>query len=160
MLLLQEVETIMEQSVLSRELQAQWNGKLRELAGLSAAIGMTTKEIKRYNVLRALRSQLLIPGAKETADFELECSAEVAKRVGHPPQGIYVPTEVLQNRDLTVASPTGGGYLVATENAPGNTFISSLRARSVTAALGVRTLGDLRATSHCRAWCQVLPRGG
>ena len=42
--------------------------------------------------------------------------------------GFYVPYEV-QKRDLTAASPSGGGYLVATDNLA-SSFIDLLRNRA------------------------------
>jgi HK97 family phage major capsid protein len=103
-------------------------------------MGMSARPPERFSPLRLFRSR--VPGATERADYEDKCSAEEAKRLGITPQGFLIPENV--QRELTVASPAGGGYLVGTDNAPAGTFIAGLRPRSLREAFGVITLDGLR----------------
>ena len=104
-------------------------------------IGMTEKEMQRYSITRALASTL--PELKVDAGFEREISQEVAKRYGKSPNGIYLPHDVLSQRDLAVGTPTAGGNLVATDYRPGS-FIDILRAKALMFQLGVQTLTGLQ----------------
>lgn len=105
-------------------------------------VGLSRNEVKRYSVLRAIRT-LVDPNYKG-GDFERAVSAAICQRGGFeasPNGGFFVPTEV-QHRDLTVAAPTGGGNLVATD-LQASSFIELLRARSVLAGLGATMLPGL-----------------
>lgn len=106
------------------------------------------------------------------AGFERECHEAVMKKRGIDPKenGFFVPWDVqsrtllpanlraqaardpwaierlvrdLQSRDLTVASASGGGYLVGTDNL-GGSFIDMLRAEMVMLELGVQVLDGLQ----------------
>lgn len=79
-------------------------------------IGLTAKEVKSFNLLRAMHA-LANPNdanARNAAGFEFECSQAVGKLVGRSAGGIYLPSEV-QRRDLTAGTANAGGYSVATE---------------------------------------------
>lgn len=122
-----------------------------------AQIGLSQGEAKRYSLMQAIRA---CESKNWThAGFELECSREIAKRLNTvpDPNKFYVPFEVqslsydgqrrslsgwtdTQRRDLTVASASGGGYLVGTENM---SFIELLRNRSVAYRLGARRMSGL-----------------
>lgn len=110
-------------------------------------IGLTEKETKRFSVTRALAA--LASKDWSGAGFELECSRAVEKIAGAPKNGgFYVPYEVQAakpevKRDQTVASSSGGGYLVQTANMAGS-FIELLRNRTVVAQLGARFMSGLR----------------
>ena len=109
----------------------------------TADLGLTPKEQQRYSVLRAIRA--MVDRDWKGAGFELECSNEILKRGGlqaSPNGGFMVPYDV-QKRDLTAASPSGGGYLVATDNL-GGSFIDLLRNRALVARFGATFLTGLQ----------------
>lgn len=121
-----------------------------------AQLGLSQREAKRFSVRNAI---LAVANQNwSNAGFEAECTAEIAKRVGKVPETnkFYVPYEVQQRgiqnavealafammkRDLTVATPGAGGYLVATENMG---FIELLRNMSVMYAMGTTRLSGLQ----------------
>jgi hypothetical protein len=92
-------------------------------------IGMSKQEAKSFSVVRAINAML--SGDWSKAGFEREASnayAENAQRAGVQRQAensFFIPVEV-QRRDLTVASATGGGNMVATDLRPQD-FIELLR---------------------------------
>ena len=97
---------------------------------------------KRFSVFKAIRA--ITDKNWRGAEFELECHNEILKRTGLQEAihgGFYVPMDV-QKRDLTVAAPTGGGNLVATD-LQASSFIDLLRARSRVAQLGATMLPGL-----------------
>lgn len=109
----------------------------------TAEIGMTEKEARRFSFLRAINA-LANPGdrqAQEAAAFEREASEAVAKVVGRPSRGFYVPLEV-QKRDLVAGTPSAGGYTVATNLLTGS-FIEMLLNSMALTRLGVRYLTGL-----------------
>ena len=71
--------------------------------------------------------------------FEREMQAELAKRAGKSPEGIFIPTEIFEKRVLTTST---GSELVSTDHRP-DQYISALVASSVVRGLGARTLGGL-----------------
>ena len=115
-------------------------------------LGLGQKDTNRFSWMRAIAA--CAQQNWTNAPFELECSREVQKRLNKPPdpQRFFIPYEVLERqveetergrrarRDLTVASPAGGGYLVETTN---QGFIDMLRNRAVAFAMGARRLGGL-----------------
>ncbi len=126
----------------------------------ASALGLNPGEQKRYSFAKAI----LAVANQDWSDagFELECSREVAKKVGRSmdPKNFLVPFEAMQRnvdmtqfdmarligaltgkRDLTVATAGAGGFLVGTSN---EGFIEILRNRSVAFRMGVRRLSGLR----------------
>ena len=117
-------------------------------------LGLTQDETRRFSLFRAI--QAVAEKNWSNAGFELECSREIAKRLGRnnvDPNRFFVPFEVQERevpvprqklrheqRDLTVASASGGGYLVGTQNM---SFIEVLRNRSVAYRMGARRLPGL-----------------
>lgn len=82
----------------------------------TADIGLSAKEVKQFNLLRALNA-LANPtdlSLRNAAAFEFEASAAVGKLLGRDARGIFLPSEV-QRRDLTAGTNNAGGYTVATE---------------------------------------------
>jgi len=82
----------------------------------SADIGLSAREVRSFNILRAINS-LANPSdnnARRAAAFELEASDAVSKVMGQAARGFYLPNEV-QRRDLTAGTNNAGGYSVATE---------------------------------------------
>lgn len=110
-----------------------------------AKIGLSEKETQRYSLFNAVRA--VADKNWANAGFELEASRAIAQKLGKTPDPhkFYIPFEVQQRqmpvkRDLTAASGSGGGYLVATENM---SFIELLRNRSVAYRMGARRLSGL-----------------
>jgi HK97 family phage major capsid protein/HK97 family phage prohead protease len=121
-----------------------------------ARLGLTKKESKRFNICKAIDSC----GGKnwQKAEFEAECSQEIAKRLGDAgadANKFYVPLEIQERelptsmeartygmgrRDLTVATGSAGGFLVETANVG---FIELLRNRSVLMNMGATRLTGL-----------------
>ena len=105
-------------------------------------LDLSKSDQKRFSMFKAIRA--LADKTWKGAEFEYECHAEILKRTGlveaiH--SGFYMPLDV-QRRDLTVAAPTGGGNLVATDLQT-SSFIDLLRARSRLAQLGATLLPGL-----------------
>ena len=124
-------------------LKAYSEGKAANLLDTDKAghLGMDEKEVKRFSFLNAILSQ--IPGTNIKADFELECSREVAKVMGKEPQGIFVPNDVLTaQRDLQIGGGGTGAYVVATD-LQSSAFIDVLRKKTVLQALGATFLTGL-----------------
>jgi len=112
-------------------------------------LGLTQKEEQKFSWLRAIEAIAEKDWSK--APFELECSRAIAQKLNRSPNPttFYVPYEVqrrsqqIQRRDLTVASASGGGYLVETENVG---FIELLRNRSVAFSMGAIRLSGLQGS--------------
>jgi len=130
----------------------------------SAKLDLAPGEVKEYSLMAAIRA--CADKNWTNAGFELECSREIAKRqnVVLDPNKFYVPFEVqgrqmsqargslmtpngqraagrYAQRDLTVASASGGGYLVGTDNM---SFIEILRNRSVAYRMGARRMAGMQ----------------
>lgn len=125
---------------LETEMRAPANSGLRPVPADAGNIGMNGNEVRRYSILRAINAQL--SGNWRGAEFEKEVSEAVAKRVGRDPQGVFVPYDVLNKRDQTVGSNSGGGYTVSTDLLSGN-FIEMLRNSLVLNQAGATMLTGL-----------------
>jgi HK97 family phage major capsid protein len=109
-------------------------------------LGLTAAETQRFSLFRAITATAEKNWTQ--AGFELECSREIAKRLGRnnvDPNRFFVPLEVQERampmrRDLTAGTGSAGGHLVATENM---SFIDVLRNRSVAYRMGARRLSGL-----------------
>ena len=104
-------------------------------------IGISEREAKQFSFARALMAAST--GKWTDAGFEMECSRAIYQKTGKPiePNKFYVPYEVQEaRRDLTVATASAGGYLVATQNV---SFIELLRNRTVAFRLGAQRLPGL-----------------
>ncbi len=91
----------------------------------------------RFSVTRAIAHAAGLP---VDAGFEREMQAELAKRAGRSPEGLFIPTEVFESRALTTST---GSELVSTDHRP-DQYISALVAASVVRGLGARVLSGLR----------------
>jgi HK97 family phage major capsid protein len=107
--------------------------------GFETGIGLSTREVRGYSVLRAIRA--IAEGNPQLAPLEMEASRTLARQLGREPRGFFVPYEV-QKRDLTAASTTQGARLVGTEHRPQD-FVELLRARLVVMQLGARRMSGL-----------------
>lgn len=113
----------------------------------ASKLGLTEREVQRFSLFRAI--QATADKNWTQAGFELECSREVAKKLGRnqvDPNRFFVPFEVQERqlpaarRDLTAGTTTAGGFLVETTNV---SFIDVLRNRSVAYRMGARRLSGL-----------------
>mgnify|MGYP000476402358 CR=1 FL=1 len=114
----------------------------------SSRLGLTPKEAQRFSLFRAI--QATNEKNWTNAGFELECSREIAKRLGRnnvETNRFFVPMEVQERqmpmpgrRDLTAGTTTAGGFLVETKN---QSFIEVLRNRTVSTRMGARVLSGL-----------------
>jgi HK97 family phage major capsid protein len=124
-----------------------------------AALGMEKKDVQRWSLHRAI--QALESQDWTKAGLELATSQAVQQKTGRAPstgRSILVPIDVLARpmtpseefaalmqragrRDLTVASLSGGGYLVDTQN---QGFIDMLRNSTVCYPMGARRLSGLQ----------------
>lgn len=114
----------------------------------SSRLGLTPKETQRFSLFRAI--QATNEKNWTNAGFELECSREIAKRLGRnnvETNRFFVPMEVQERqmpmpgrRDLTAGTTTAGGFLVETKN---QSFIEVLRNRTVATRMGARVLSGL-----------------
>ena len=102
-------------------------------------IGLTEKETQRYSFFKAIRAF----SSKDwsNAEFELECSQEIAERLDREPRGFFVPFEVQERipggmdhraPPMTKAST---GNLIGTDHL-GGSFIDRLRAETTIGRLG------------------------
>lgn len=117
-----------------------------------AELGLSTQEIRRYSITRAILSQWKESNVE--ASFERACHAEIEKRLGIASKGIYVPFDVMRQpadprgtgrRDLSVGTAAAGGYLVGTDHL-GSEFIDLLRNLMLIRQLGARVLSGLRGS--------------
>lgn len=112
---------------------------------VASRIGLSDGEAKRFSFAKAIIAAST--NNWNDAGFELECSRAVYQKLGKPIEAnrFCLPFEVQninrpQRRDLTVATSSAGGYLVATEN---QSFIELLRNRTVAYRLGATRLPGL-----------------
>ena len=105
-----------------------------------ATVGMSAGEVRRYSLVRAIRAAAA--GDWRGAELEREASEAVARQVGRQPQGFFVPGEWQEKRDLTVGTPSAGGYTVSTDLAAGS-FIEMLRNKLMVRAAGATILSNL-----------------
>lgn len=94
---------------------------------------------RAYSLTRAINAQLTRDWSD--AGFEREVSQEVRSQMGRAPEGVYVPTVALAQRDLLTT--TNAASLIGTEQA-GNAFIDALRPEAQVMALGATVLAGLR----------------
>ena len=107
-----------------------------------AKLDMSSTEVRRYSLLRALRAAS--SNNWKDAGLELEAHKAIMARSGRNPEqrgGFFVPFEI-QHRDMTSAGVSGSNYLVSTDNQPGS-FIELLRNRSVAMQMGATRLSGL-----------------
>ena len=95
-------------------------------------------QVQHYSLFRALEA--VKSGDWSQAGFEREMSQEIEGKLGKRAKGMYVPTNVLnQKRDITVG---GNGELVGTDHMA-NDYIEALRPMSAVMQAGARTMSGL-----------------
>ena len=104
--------------------------------------GIPAKEIRKYSLIKAIRSMLPVGDGERIADagLERECSQEIARKLKRDPHGIFIPVSVLARQFDSGAEV--GGALIPTEYL-GSAFIEKIRSKLVLALLGVRNLTGL-----------------
>ena len=122
-------------------------GKQKPLGTPPAQLDLTPKETQRYSLMRAIRG--MVEKDWSEAGFELDCSKEIAKRLGRDSNrnSFFVPLEIQGRsapmdgqRALAADFATQGGFLVATNN---QGFIQQLRNRAVVMKMGATVLSGL-----------------
>lgn len=109
----------------------------------SPEIGMSRHEASQFSFVKAIRASIDPSYAQRHCGLEIEASRAVAHKLGREPQGLFVPSEVLMARDLTVGTNTAGGYLRPTDHyAEG--FIDILRNATHVINLGATELNELQ----------------
>lgn len=108
-------------------------------------LGMDDKQARSYSLFKAINAQ--VTGNWKGAEFERECSDEIAKRSGKDAQGFYFPMDVqLLKRDYTgylnAGTATEGAELVATDLMAGS-FIDILRNKMIAREAGATVLSGL-----------------
>jgi HK97 family phage major capsid protein len=116
-----------------------------------ARLGLSRRDIGRYNIMRALRCMTAQGGLAQhnydkAAGFELECSREIATKLSRDSlTGFFVPSEVLEKpldvRAMATQPGSKGGFAVGAETM---SFIDILRARSVAYSMGAFALSGLQ----------------
>ncbi len=102
-------------------------------------IEMTSKEVRQYSLLSAIRSA----SAGRLSGFEAEVSQEIAHRSGKEARGFYVPYTVFAKRDILTTSPANGSNLIATDHLAAE-FIDALRPMLTIGSLGARMMQGLK----------------
>lgn len=100
--------------------------------------GHLNTALTKFSVRRAFAGAAGMEGVDW--GFEREMQAELAKRAGRAPQGIFIPTEALETR--VIVSSGNGGNLVPVDHRP-ELYISALAAQSITRAMGATVLTGL-----------------
>nr|WP_316642877.1 phage major capsid protein [uncultured Roseateles sp.] len=109
---------------------------------------LTAKEKARFSMIRAVNASL--SGNWKEAGFELECSNDIAKKLGRGAaneRGFFVPTNIqfAMRAPYAVGTPgagTTGGTLVGTQLLPGS-FIEVLRNKARTMQAGATVISGL-----------------
>jgi HK97 family phage major capsid protein len=105
-------------------------------------LGMSSKDVANYSILRAVRAA--VSGDWSAAKLEKEASDAVQKKVGREPRSFFIPYDVInprEKRDMTVGTPSAGGYLKGTDLIP--SLIELLTNKLVLGQAGVQMLTGL-----------------
>jgi HK97 family phage major capsid protein len=116
-------------------------------------IGLSARDCRRYSFIRAIRQAANAIGAggkdfaKTDAGFEIEIHQECvrqfkAQNLARDTTGLFVPREVMMQRDLVAGTAESGGFLVATE-LKADSFIEMLRNAMMVRAMGARVITGL-----------------
>jgi len=115
--------------------------------GLSDFLDLSPRDLERYSIAEGINSFCDVvmsqTNSVQVGGLVGECHRELAKRRKEPPAAnrLLVPRDVLMERDLTVATPSDGGYLVGTSL---GSFIDLRRAVSVLSRLGAGLFSGFR----------------
>jgi HK97 family phage major capsid protein len=101
--------------------------------------GKLETELRQFSIRRAIAGAAGMEGVDWGREREMQ--AELAKRAGRNPQGLFIPAEALETRATTSAANSGES-LVPTDHRP-ELYISALTAQSVVRAMGATVLTGL-----------------
>jgi len=104
-------------------------------------LGVTDKEKKTYSLMRAINA--LATGDWSKAGFEREVSLAIQDASKKESRGLYVPHEVIFERQLEKKTPSKGGVLVDTDLRI-DQFVDVLRNKALIGRLGARVLSGLQ----------------
>jgi HK97 family phage major capsid protein len=114
---------------------------------IDTSLGLSEKEQRQYSLVRAINAVAF--GMTDSAGFELECSNEIAKRLGRPTNGFFMPVRDLkaksnlsQRATYAVGANSTGGFTVQTDLL-GQEFIDLLRNRAMVMQLGASMMSGL-----------------
>ena len=99
-------------------------------------LDLTNEEVRNYSLFRAINAKL--KNDWTGAEFERDCSIEIAERLDKTPQGFYVPFDVQREMSTGV----GGVGAVGTDHMA-ESFIDALRSQSIVMGLGAQTMAGL-----------------
>ncbi len=141
--LMGKVDALHEDILRRERLGAEEGTPQRKAGGVEDPnVGLSDKEVKKYSFLRAIRAAA--SGDWSDAGLELEASKAVAQKIGREPRSFYAPFDVIaprEQRDMTVGTPSAGGYLVATDQPA--TIIELLTNKLILAQAGANMLTGL-----------------
>ncbi len=114
---------------------------------IDTSLGLSEKDQRNYSLVRAINAVAF--GMTESAGFELECSNEIAKRLGRPTNGFFMPVRDLkaksnlsQRATYAVGANSTGGFTVQTDLLE-QEFIDLLRNRAMVMQLGASMMSGL-----------------
>lgn len=114
---------------------------------IDTSLGLSEKEQRQYSLVRAINAVAF--GMTDSAGFELECSNEIAKRLGRPTNGFFMPVRDLkaksnlsQRATYAVGANSTGGFTVQTDVLE-QEFIDLLRNRAMVMQLGASMMSGL-----------------
>ncbi len=112
---------------------------------VEATVGLKGKDIKRYSLMRAIRTKL---ENKPLDGLEGECDRELARKLERQPIGFFMPDEIAADRrqsqrTLYAGSPVDGGFTVP-EQQLSSEFVSFLRSNAKVVQLGARVISGLQ----------------
>lgn len=114
---------------------------------IDTSLGLSEKEQRQYSLVRAINAVAF--GMTDSAGFELECSNEIAKRLGRPTNGFFMPVRDLkaksnlnQRATYAVGANSTGGFTVQTDLLE-QEFIDLLRNRAMVMQLGASMMSGL-----------------
>ncbi len=118
-------------------------------AGVSSAARLNEREQKNYSITRAIMS--MATSGRVEAGFEREVSADIAKRMGRDPAGLYLPFNLGAHREMAAQVRAQTGNVAGTTSLGGAgvqtsvvELIELLRAAAVTVGLGARVMSGLQ----------------
>jgi HK97 family phage major capsid protein len=138
---------------------------------ISPEIGMSSKELKRYSLAKAILDRCI---TGNVSGFEKECSDATAKKLGRSPNGFFIPEDYsnrslqeingLSQRNLTTGNFTSAGALVGIDLLAGS-LIELLRNKQIFGQLGTMMLSGLQGNvaiprQSGGATAYWLPEGG
>lgn len=104
-------------------------------------LGVKDEEIQRYSLMRAINA--MATGNWKEAGFERSISIAIADASKKEARGLFVPHEVVFQRQLEKKTPGKGGVLVETDLRV-DQFVDELRNKAMIGRLGARVLSGLQ----------------